>query len=138
MEVIVLAGNFNRAIFVSAGGRGAVFFSKKSKLGRFRISKPNFRRLSRENNMLTAFQQGEISTQLDWLAPLSCVVVNPCWERLKILQVIVILQWDLVLINLLSVTLEMRTKMLLKEMFKSLVMLCLIHVSLLSRQSQKC
>ena len=48
MEVILLVGNFDRAIFVSVcGGGGEYFFTKKSKLGRFRNSKPNFRRLSR-------------------------------------------------------------------------------------------
>ena len=40
-----------------------------------------------------------MGAQLDWLAPRTCVVVNSWWERLKILQVIVILQWNLVLIN---------------------------------------
>ena len=39
-------------------------------------SEPNFRRLCRQNNMLTAFQQGKMGAQLDWLAPRSCVVVN--------------------------------------------------------------
>ena len=46
MEVILLVGNFDRAIFVSVWG-GEVFYCKKSKLGRFRNLKPNFRRLSR-------------------------------------------------------------------------------------------
>ena len=45
---------------------------------------------------------------------------------------------DLVLINVLSVTLEIRPRMLLKRMFKSLVMFCLIPVSLVSRQTLKC
>ena len=49
--------------------------------------------------MLTAFQQGKMGAQLDWLAPRSCVVVNSWWERLKIVQVTVILQWNLVRIN---------------------------------------
>ena len=43
---------------------------------------------------------------------------------------ITILPSDLVLINVLSVTLEIRPRMLLKRMFKSLVMFCLIRVSL--------
>ena len=85
MEVILLVGNFDRAIFMSVCPWGGG-------------SKPNFRLLCRENNMLTAFQQGKMGAQLDWLAPRSCVVVNSWWERLKILQVIVILQWNLVLI----------------------------------------
>ena len=42
------------------------------------------------------------------------------------------------LINVLSVTLELRPKLLLKRTFKSLAMLCLIPVSLLLRQSLKC
>ena len=37
-----------------------------------------------------------------------------------------------------SVTLEIRPRMLLKRMFKSLVMFCLVSVSLLSRQTLKC
>ena len=49
-----------------------------------------------------------------------------------------ILPSDLVLINVLSVTLEIRLRMLLKRMFKSLVMFCPIPVSLLSRQTLKC
>ena len=79
-----------------------------------------------------------MGAQLNWVETLSGVVVNPWWGRLKILQVIIILPSDLVLIKVLSVTLEIRPRMLLKRMFKSLVMFCLIRVSLLSRQSLKC
>ena len=42
------------------------------------------------------------------------------------------------LINVLSVTVEIRPKLLLKRIFKSLTSLCLIPVSLLLRQSLKC
>ena len=79
-----------------------------------------------------------MGAQLNWVETLSGVVVNPWWGRLKILQVIIILPSDLVLIKVLSVTLEIRPRMLLKRMFKSLVMFCLIRVSLLSRQTLKC
>ena len=51
---------------------------------------------------------------------------------------ITILPSDLVLINVLSVTMEIQPKVLPKRMFKSLVMFCLIPVSLLSRQTLKC
>ena len=54
------------------------------------------------------------------------------------LQVITIPPSDLVLINVLSVTLEILSRMLLKRMFKSVVMFCLIPVSLLSRQTLQC
>ena len=66
------------------------------------------------------------------------MVVNPWWERLKILQVIITLSSDLILINVLSVPLEIRPKVLLKRTFKSLAMFCLVTVSLLLRQSLKC
>ena len=48
---------------------------------------------------------------------------------------ITILPLDLVLINVLSVTMEIQPKVLPKRMFKSLVMFCLIPVSLLSRKN---
>ena len=56
---------------------GGSFFSKKHKLGSYGSSKLNFRGLSRKNNMKNAFHQGKMGAQLNWLAPLSCVVVNP-------------------------------------------------------------
>ena len=117
---------------------GGSVFSKNPKLGSYGSSKPNFRGLYRRNNMQNAFHQGKIGAQLNWLAPLSCVVVSPWWGRLKILQLITILPLDLVLINVLSVTLEIWPRMLPKRMFKSLVMFCLIPVSLLSGQTLKC
>ena len=56
---------------------GGSVFSKNPKLGSYRSSKPNFRSLYRRNNMQNAFHQGKPGAQLNWLAPLSCVVVNP-------------------------------------------------------------
>ena len=56
---------------------GGSVFSKNPKLGSYGSSKPNFRGLYRRNNMQNAFHQGKIGAQLNWLAPLSCVVVNP-------------------------------------------------------------
>ena len=56
---------------------GGSFFSKNLKLGSYISSKPNFRGLYRRNNMQNAFHQGRSVAQLNWLAPLSCVVVNP-------------------------------------------------------------
>ena len=56
------------------GGR---VFSRNPKLGSYVSSKPNFRGLYRRNNMQNAFHQGKMGAQLNWLAPLSCVVVNP-------------------------------------------------------------
>ena len=52
------------------------FFSKNPKLGSYRSSKPNFRGLYQRNNMQNAFHQGKSGAQLNWLAPLLCVVVN--------------------------------------------------------------
>ena len=75
MKIIVFTGNFDHAIFLSVVE--AVFFSKKRKFGRFRNFKPNFKHLHRRNNMQNAFHQGKIGAQLNWLAPLSCVAVNP-------------------------------------------------------------
>ena len=92
-------------------------FGKKPKLGMrsYTSSKLLYRRI----NMQNAFHQGKMGAQLNWLGPLSSVVVNPWWRRLAIVQVIIILSSDLVLINVLSVTLEIRSRMLLKRMFKS-------------------
>ena len=56
---------------------GGSFFSKNPKFGSYRSSKPNFRGLYRSNNMQKAFHQEKMDAQLNWLAPLSCVVVNP-------------------------------------------------------------
>ena len=56
---------------------GGSVFSKNPKLGSYGSSKPNFRGLYRRKNMQNAFHQGKIGAQLNWLAPLSCVVVNP-------------------------------------------------------------
>ena len=56
---------------------GGSVFSKNPKLGSYGSSKPNFRGLYRRNNMQNAFHQGKMGAQLNWLAPLSCVVVNP-------------------------------------------------------------
>ena len=56
---------------------GGSVFSKNPKLGSYGSSKPNFRGLYQRNNMKNAFHQGKIDAQLNWLAPLSCVVVNP-------------------------------------------------------------
>ena len=56
---------------------GGTVFSKKPKLGRYRNFKPNLKPLHRRNNTQNVFNQGKIGAQLNWLAPLSCVVVNP-------------------------------------------------------------
>ena len=56
---------------------GGSVFRKNPKLGSYGSSKPNFRGLYRRNNMQNAFHQGKMGAQLNWLAPLSCVVVNP-------------------------------------------------------------
>ena len=56
---------------------GGTVFSKKPKLGRYRNFKPNLKRLDWRNNTQNVFNQGKIGAQLNWLAPLSCVVVNP-------------------------------------------------------------
>ena len=56
---------------------GGSVFSKNPKLGSYESSKPNFRGLYRRNNMQNAFHQGKIGAQLNWLAPLRSVVVNP-------------------------------------------------------------
>ena len=56
---------------------GGSVFSKNPKLGSYESSKPNFRGLYRRNNMQNAFHQGKIGAQLNWLAPLLCVVANP-------------------------------------------------------------
>ena len=56
---------------------GGSVFSKNPKLGSYGSSKPNFRGLYQRNNMKNAFHQGKIDAQLNWLAPLLCVVVNP-------------------------------------------------------------
>ena len=56
---------------------GGTVFGKKPKLGRYRNFKPYFKRLHRRNNTHNVFNQGKIGARLNWLAPLSCVVVNP-------------------------------------------------------------
>ena len=56
---------------------GGSVFSNNPKLGSYGRSKPNFRGLYRRNNMQNAFHQGKMGAQLNGLAPLSCVVVNP-------------------------------------------------------------
>ena len=56
---------------------GGSVFSRNPKLGSYGSSKPNFRGLYRRNNMQNAFHQGKIGAQLNWLAPLRSVVVNP-------------------------------------------------------------
>ena len=56
---------------------GGSVFSKKHKLASYGSSKSNFRGLYRRKNMQNAFHQRKIGAQLNWLAPLSCVVVNP-------------------------------------------------------------
>ena len=56
---------------------GGTIFSKKPKLGRYRNFKPNFKRLHRRNHTQNVFKQGKIGARLNWLAPLSCVVVSP-------------------------------------------------------------
>ena len=70
-------------------------------------------------------------------APIMCGS-EPVMGALENSTVITILPSDLVLINVLSVTMEIQPKVLPKRMFKSLVMFCLIPVSLLSRQTLKC
>ena len=56
---------------------GGSVFRTNPKLGSYGSSKLRFRGLYRRNNMQNAFHQGNIGAQLNWLAPLSCVVVNP-------------------------------------------------------------
>ena len=56
--------------------RGSVF-SKSPKLDSYRSSKLNFRGLYWRRNMQNTFHEGNMGTQLNWLAPPSCVVVNP-------------------------------------------------------------
>ena len=56
---------------------GGSIFRKNPKLGSYGSSKPNFSGLYRKNSMKNAFHQGKMGAQLNWLAPLSCVVVNP-------------------------------------------------------------
>ena len=56
---------------------GGSVFSRNPKLGSYGSSKPNFRGLYRGNNMQNAFHQGKIGAQLNCLAPLLRVVVNP-------------------------------------------------------------
>ena len=56
---------------------GASVFRRNPKLGSNGSSKPNFRGLYRRNNIQNAFYKGKMGAQLNWLAPLSCVVVNP-------------------------------------------------------------
>ena len=70
-------------------------------------------------------------------APIMCGS-EPVMGALENSTIITILPSDLVLINVLSVTMEIQPKVLPKRMFKSLVMFCLIPVSLLCRQTLKC
>ena len=56
---------------------GGSVFSRNPKLGSYGSSKPNFRGLYRGNNRQNAFHQGKIGAQLNCLAPLLRVVVNP-------------------------------------------------------------
>ena len=56
---------------------GGSVFSRNPKLGSYGSLEANFRGLYRRNNMQNAFHQGKIGAQLNWLAPLLCVVVNP-------------------------------------------------------------
>ena len=65
------SGKLNRFCY------GGSVFSKNPKLGSYGSSKPNFRGLYLRKSMQNAFYQGEMGAQLNWLAPLSCVVVNP-------------------------------------------------------------
>ena len=67
-------------------------------------------------------------------APIMCGS-EPVMGALENSTMITILPSDLVLINVLSVTMEIQPKVLPKRMFKSLVMFCLIPVSLLSRKN---
>ena len=133
MEIVVLIGNFNRVKLDRLRNGGSIF-SKKPKLGSYRSSKPNFRLLYWRTlcRMLSPGNERS-SSQTCW---------RPCrWSGpLAILRVIIILPSDLlVLVNVLSVTLEIRPRTLLKSVFKSLVMFYLISVSLLSHdQSLKC
>ena len=76
MEIVILIVNFDRGKLNRFRYGGSVF-SKNPKLGSYGSSKPNFRGLYRKNNMKNAFHQGKMGAQLNWLAPLSCVVVNP-------------------------------------------------------------
>ena len=96
----------------------ALFLVKSRNWADNRDFKPNFKCLHQRNNTQNVFNQGKIGARLNWLAPLLCVVVNPWWGRLKILQEITILPLDLVLINVLSVTMEIRRKVLLKRMLR--------------------
>ena len=56
---------------------GGSVFSRNPKLGSYGSSKPNFRGLYRGNNMQNAFHQRKIGAQLNCLAPLLRVVMNP-------------------------------------------------------------
>ena len=56
---------------------GGTVVGKKPQLGRYRKFKLNFKRLHRKNYRQNVFNQGKIGARLNWLAPLSCVVVNP-------------------------------------------------------------
>ena len=76
MEIIVFIANFDFGKLNHFRYGGSVF-SKNPKFGSYGSSKANFRGLYRRNNMQNAFHQGKIGAQLNWLAPLSCVVVNP-------------------------------------------------------------
>ena len=132
MEIVVLIGNFNRVKLNRLRNGGSVF-SKKPKLGSYRSSKPNFRLLYRRTLCRMLFTREWALKQSNLLSAL------PLIGPLAILRVIIILPSDLVLVNVLSVTLEIRPRTLLKRVFKSLVMFYLTSVSLLSHdQSLKC
>ena len=131
MEIVVLIGNFNRVKLNRLRNGGSVF-SKKPKLGSVtEVRNPTLDSCIGEHYMQNE-GNGRSSSQTCW---------RPClWSGpLAILRVIIILPSDLVLVNVLSVTLEIRPRTLLKRVFKSLVMFYLISVSLLSHdQSLKC
>ena len=133
MEIVVLIGNFNRVKLNRLRNGGSVF-SKKPKLGSvIEVRNPNLDSCIGEH-YAECFSpgNGRSNSQTCW---------RPCrWSGpLAILRVIIILPSDLVLVNVLSVTLEIRPRTLLKRVFKSLVMFYLISVSLLSHdQSLKC
>ena len=56
---------------------GGSVFRKNPKLGSYESSRPNFRGPYRRKNIKNAFHKRKMGAQLNWLAPLSCVVVNP-------------------------------------------------------------
>ena len=130
MKNIVFIGNFNHAIFLPVVE--ALFLVKSQNSADLEIS----------NLILNAYL-GETRPGKNWrsvkLAGAPVVTRSePVMGCLIVLQVITILPSDLVMIKVLSVTLEIRPKVFLKRMFKNLVMFCQFPVSLLSRLSLKC